>query len=59
MQLPNSLEQFKCSGYANDTNVAATSETSIEETFNIYGQFERDSGARPNRGKSKGMWAGS
>ena len=59
VQLPNSLEQFKCSGYADDTTVAATSDASIEETFNIYGQFERASGARLNRGKSKGMWAGS
>ena len=53
------LEQFKCSGYADDTTVAATSDASIEETFTIYGQFERASGARLNRGKSKGMWAGS
>ena len=59
VQLPNSLEQFKCSGYADDTTVAATSDASIEETFTIYGQFERASGARLNRGKSKGMWAGS
>ena len=59
VQLPHSLEQLKCSGYADDTIVVATSDASIEETFNIYGQFERASGARPNRGKSKGMWAGS
>ena len=59
VQLPNSLEQFKCSGYADDTTIAATSDASIEETFTIYGQFERASGARLNRGKSKGMWAGS
>ena len=59
VQLPGSLEQFKCSGYADDTTVAATSDASIEETFTIYGQFERASGARLNRGKSKGMWAGS
>ena len=59
MQLPDSLEQFKCSGYADDTTVAATSDASIEETFTIYEQFERASGARLNHGKSKGMWAGS
>ena len=53
VQLPNSLEQFKCSGYADDTTVAATSDASIEETFTIYGQFERASGVRLNRGKSK------
>ena len=59
VQLPNSLEQFKSSGYADDTTVAATSDASIEETFTIYGQFERASGARLNHGKSKGMWVGS
>ena len=59
VQLPNSLEQFKCSGYADDTTVAATSDESIEQTFTIYCQFERASGACLNRGKSKGMWAGS
>ena len=59
VQLPNSLEQFKCSEYADDTTVAATSDESIEETFTIYCQFERASGACLNCGKSKGMWAGS
>ena len=57
--LPHSLEQFKCSGYADDTTIAATSDESIEETFAVYSQFERASGARLNRGKSKGMWLGS
>ena len=56
VQLPNSLEQFKCSEYADDTTIAATSDASLEETFTIYGQFERASGARLNRGKSNGMW---
>ena len=37
----------------------ATSDASIEETFTIYGQFERATGARLNRGKSKGLWAGT
>ena len=45
VQLPNSFEQFKCSGYADDTTVAATSDESIEETFTIYGKFEQASGA--------------
>ena len=59
VQLPNSLEQFKCSDYPNDTILAATSNASVEETFTIYGQFQRASGARLNHGKFKGMWVGS
>ncbi len=54
--LPQSLEQFKCSGYADDTTIAPTSDESIEEIFAVYSKFERASGARLNRGKSKGMW---
>ena len=57
--LPNSLEEFRCSGYADDTTVAATTDASIAETFHLYDLYERASGARLNRGKSKGMWAGS
>ena len=56
--LPNSLEEFRCLGYADDTTVAATTDASIKETFSIYNLYERASGARLNRGKSKGMWAG-
>ena len=54
--LPSFLEEFRCSGYADDTTVAATTDTSIEETFHIYTLYERASGARLNRGKLKGMW---
>ena len=57
--LPNSVEEFRCSGYANDTTVAATTDASIEETFSLYDLYERASGACLNRGKSKGIWAGS
>ena len=57
--LPQSLEQFKCSGYADDTTIAPTLDASIEEIFAVYSKFERASGARLNRGKSKGMWLGS
>ena len=59
VQLPNSMEQFRCSGYADDTTVAATSDTSLHETLTTYDLYERASGARLNRGKSKAMWAGS
>ena len=57
--IPHSVDPYKCSGYADDTTVAVTNDQSIEETFNVYSKFERASGARLNRGKSKGMWAGS
>ena len=54
--LPNSLEEFRSLGYA---NVAATTDESIAEVFQIYGTYERAFGAKLNRGKSKGLWAGS
>ena len=57
--IPHSMDPCKCSGYADDTTVAVTTDSSIEETFNVYNKFERASGARLNRGKSKGMRAGS
>ena len=59
VSFPQSLEQFKCSGYADDTTIAPTTDESIEETFAVYSKFEKASGARLNRGKSKGMWLGS
>ena len=59
MTLLNSLEEYCCSGYADDTTVAACTDASIEETFSIYGQYEQASGVCLNRGKSKGTWAGS
>ena len=64
MALPTSFEEFRCLGYADDTTVAATTVAAttdgcIEETFHIYDLYERASDARLNRGKSKGMWAGS
>ena len=57
--LPQSLEQFKCSRYADDTTIASTMDESIEKTFAVYSKFEKASGARLNSGKSKGMWQGS
>ena len=57
--LPNSLEELRSSGYADDMSVAVTTDDSMEEVFNIYAKYERASGAKLNRGKSKGLWAGS
>ena len=57
--IPHSMDPYTCSTYADDTTSVATNDQSIEETFNVYTKFECASGARLNRGKSKGMWAGS
>ena len=57
--LPNSLEELRNTGYADDTTVAVTTGDSIKEVFVIYAKYERASGAKLNRGKSKGLWAGS
>jgi hypothetical protein len=57
--LPGAGRVFKCSGYADDTSIAATTDASMQATFNIYAQYERASGAKLNRGKSKGLWLGA
>ena len=56
--LPDSIEQYKCSGYVDDTTIAVTTNEWIE-VFSIYDTFEEASGAKLNRGKSKGMWLGA
>ena len=56
--MPQSLEQFKCSGYADDTTIEVSTDASIATIFGIYDQYGLASGARLNRGKSKGMWLG-
>ena len=53
---PNSLEEFRSTGYADDTTVAVTTDDSTEEVFSIYEKYERASGAKLHRGKSKGLW---
>ena len=57
--LPGAGRVFKCSGYADDTSIAATTDASMQATFDIYVQYERASGAKLNRGKSKGLWLGA
>ena len=57
--IPHSVEGYKCSAYADNTTIAVTTEQSIEETFSVYSTYERASGAKLTRGKSKAMWAGS
>jgi hypothetical protein len=56
--LPDSIEQYKCSGYVDDTTIAVTTNEWIE-VFSIYDTFKEASGTKLNRGKSKGMWLGA
>ena len=48
--LPGSDRTFKCSGNADDTSIAVTTEASIAATFAVYGQYEQ---------ASKGIWLGA
>ena len=57
--MPQSLEQFKFSRYADDTTIAVSTDASIATIFGIYDQYGLASGAPLNRGKSKGMWLGT
>ena len=57
--LPGQDSAFKCSGYADDTSIAVTADASIAATFAVYTQYEPASGAKHNRGKSKGLWLGA
>ena len=59
ISLPGSGSIYKCSGYADDTTVAVSSDSSMDAVFDVYGHYERASGAKLNRGKSKGIWLGS
>ncbi len=56
--LPGDGRVFKCSGYADDTSIAATTDASIAATFDVYAEYELASGAKLNRGKSSGLWLG-
>ena len=58
VQLPNSLEELRVSGYADDTTVVVTTENSIKEVLNVYDLYELGSGSKLNLGKSKAMWVG-
>ncbi len=50
---------FKCSGYADDTSIAATTDGSIAATFDVYAEYELASGEKLNRGKSSSLWLGA
>ena len=47
------------SQYADYTSVVVTSNAAITATFDVYGRYERGSGAKLNLLKYKGLWLGS
>lgn len=47
------------SQYADDTSLVVTTDDSIRAVFDTYLLYERGSGAKLNRSKSKGLWLGS
>ena len=59
VQLPNSTQELRVSGYADDTTVVITTEASLSAVFEVYNQFELGSGDKLNRSKSKGIWLGA
>ena len=59
VHLPNSAQELRVSGYADDTTVVITTDESLPAGFAVYRQYEVGSGAKLNRSKSKGMWLGA
>ena len=45
--------------YADDTTLLLSTDDSIKAVFDIYSLFEKASGSRLNKSKSKGLWLGS
>ena len=45
--------------YADDTTFILSTDDSIKAVLDIYSLFEKASGCRLNRSKSKGLWQGS
>ena len=59
LPLPGSLPLSPISQYADDTSLILSSDDSIKAAFETYDLFEKASGSKLNRGKSKGLWLGS
>ena len=59
VHLPNSAQELRVSGYADDTTVVITTDESLPAVFTVYRQYEAGSGAKLNRSKSKGLWLGA
>ena len=60
LPLPDSdLEPALISQYADDTTLLCTDDDEISTVFSIYEDYEKASGAKINKEKSKGLWTGS
>ena len=56
---PQTTAEVKLSQYADDTSLLLRDVASIGHTFDTLHLYERASGAKINRDKCKGLWAGS
>ena len=56
VQLLNSAQELRVSGYADDTTVVINTDSSLAAVFEVYHEYELGLGAKLNCAKSKGMW---
>ena len=54
-----SNSELKILQYADDTEIFATTEESIEEIFKVIQKYEKGTGAKANVEKTEGLWLGS
>ena len=59
LSLPGSPPLSPISQYADDTSLILSSDDSIKAAFETYDLYEKASGSKLNRSKSKGLWLGS
>ena len=59
LSLPGSPPLSPISQYADDTSLILSSDDSIKAALETYNLYERASGSKLNRDKSKGLWLGS
>ena len=59
VQLPNSAQELRVSGYTDDTTVVISTDSSLAAVFEVYHEYELGSGAKLNRTKSKGLSLGA
>jgi len=59
LSLPGLSPLSFISQYADDTSLILSSDDSIKAVFETYDLYEKASGSKLNRGKSKGLWLGS
>ena len=59
LSLPGQLPLSPISQYADDMSLILSSDDSIKAALETYDSYEKASGSKLNRGKSKGLWLGS